>query len=182
MAQVKRVPFNSGSGRAQYPWLNEPDTAFGNDPRYKTNLIADDASALIAKIEALAEEEFGKDWKKVRMPFVRDEDTGEVILKTKSKYAPLFYDSAGSDLVGQQVPKLWGGSVIKIGGYMVPYTVSGSKGISLQLTKVQVINPVSSGEKKDGGFEAVEGGYVADDIMQEAFDNDEEETTTPDRF
>ena len=61
MAQTNRVKFTSGKGRAQYPWLNQPDTAFGNEPKYKTNLIADNASALVKIIEKVAETEFGKD-------------------------------------------------------------------------------------------------------------------------
>mgnify|MGYP000853050049 CR=1 FL=1 len=182
MGNITRVKFNSSQGRAQYPWLNEPDTAFGGEPKYKTNLIADDASALKAKIEEVAEAEFGKDWGKARMPFKMDDETGETVFVTKSKYSPFFYDSSGQDLVGGQIPKLWAGSVIKIGGYIVPYNVNGSKGVSLQLTKVQVINPVSSGENKGEGFEAVEGGYVADDIMQEAFDEDLPQAATADRF
>jgi hypothetical protein len=116
------------------------------------------------------------------MPFKMDDETGETVFVTKSKYSPFFYDSSGQDLVGGQIPKLWAGSVIKIGGYIVPYNVNGSKGVSLQLTKVQVINPVSSGENKGEGFEAVEGGYVADDIMQEAFDEDLPQAATADRF
>lgn len=184
MAQTNRVKFTSGKGRAQYPWLNQPDTAFGNEPKYKTNLIADDASALVKMIEKVAETEFGGDWKKARMPFKSDEDTGETVFITKSKYVPNFFDSTGQNLVGEQVPKIWGGSVIKVGGFIAPYSVSGSKGITLQLTKVQVIDPVSNGETNGDGFDSVEGGFVADDILQDTFDAPEttEEAQSADRF
>ena len=184
MAKNNRVKFTSSKGRAQYPWLNEPDTAFGNEPKYKTNLIADDASALVKMIEDVAEKEFGKDWKKARMPYKSDEDTGETVFITKSKYVPNFFDASGQNLVGSQVPKIWGGSVIKVGGFIAAYSVSGSKGVTLQLTKVQVIDPVSSGESSGDGFDSVEGGFVAEDILQEAFDESEttEEAQSADRF
>ena len=69
-----------------------------------------------------------------------------------------------------QIPNLWGGSTLKVGGFITTYTVSGSKGVSLQLTKVQVINPVSGGGDQDG-FDSIDGGFVAQEITQEAFDD-----------
>jgi hypothetical protein len=177
----KKVKFTTQQGRAQYPWLNEPDVAFGNEPKYKTNLIVQDASGLVSQIEKIAEEQFGSDWSKARLPFKTDEDTGETVFITKSKYVPHFFDSSGQNLVGAQVPTLWGGSVLKVGGYIAPYTVSGQSGISLQLTRVQVIDPVSSSNGDGGsngeGFEAVsEGGFIGEDVItQETFDATEEE-------
>lgn len=184
MAQAK-IKFTTKEGRAQYPWLNEPDTAFGGEPKYKTNLIVEDAAELIAQIEDLASEEFGPKWKKARMPFKTDEDTGETVFNAKSKYAPHFFDSKGQNLVGKQVPNLWAGSVLRIGGYIAPYTVSGANGIQLQLTRVQVINPVTSGNQSGDGFDAIEGGYVGEDILQETFDAKEpkeEMAASADRF
>ena len=185
MAKANRVKFNSEKGRAQYPWLNKPDTAFNQDPVYKTNLIVEGGEALKQACLDLAEAEFGAKASKARMPFDHDEETGETIFKAKSKYAPWFFDSAGSPLVDKQIPQLWGGSVLIIGGYIAPYSVSGSVGISLQLKKVQVIEPVSSGGDDDG-FEAVEGGYIANDsIPEDTFDEEQvlaEKTESADRF
>ena len=45
MAQNSRVAFTTTVGRAQYPWLNTPDSAFGGEPKYKTNLVRKQASA-----------------------------------------------------------------------------------------------------------------------------------------
>ena len=183
MAQNNRVKFTSNKGRAQYPWLNQPDTAFGGEPKYKTNLIVDDASALVEMINQVAESEFGKNWSKARLPYKTDEDTGETVFLTKSKYVPSFFDATGANLVGEQVPKIWGGSVLKVGGFIAPYEVSGSKGVTLQLTRVQVIDPVSSGEQGGDGFDAVEGGFVGQEILQEAFDaEDAPQTQSADRF
>ena len=189
MAQANRIKFTSELGRAQYPWLNQPDTAFGAEPRYKTNLIVENGmgNALEQLCRDLADSEFGAKAKKARMPFDFDDETGETVFKAKSKYAPAFFDSTGNPITGQQIPPLWGGSVIKIGGYISPYSVSGSVGVSLQLTRVQIIEPVSSGGDADG-FEAVEGGFKAGDdfIAEDTSDNEEQvlakKTESADRF
>ena len=175
--QLKKVKFTSKQGRAQYPWLNEPDTAFNKEPRYKTNLIVQDASSMVAEIEKVAEAEFGKDWHKATMPFGTDEETGETVFKIKSQYAPYFFDSKGAPLVGKQIPTLWSGSVIRVGGYIAPYIISGKKGVTLHLTKVQVIEPVSgSSGSGDDAFDAVDGGFVADELLQDAFDGAQAKT------
>jgi len=102
-------------------------------------------------------------------------------MKVKSKYAPKIYDSTGQLMLGDQIPQLWGGSTLKVGGYITTYSVSGSKGVSLQLTKVQVINPVSG--NSDDGFDSVDGGYVAEEITEEAFEDEEQvEVQKADRF
>lgn len=188
MAQFNRVKFISSAGRAQYPWLNKPDTAFGGEPKYKTNVIVEDGSELQKLCQELAESEFGPKASRSRMPFDLDEDTGEVVIKVKSKYAPTFFDASGQPLVGKQVPNIWAGSIIRVGGYAAPYSVSGSTGIMLQLTKVQIIEPAkgSGGDSADG-FDAVEGGFVAQEEMtQDDFDNEEQvlaaETESADRF
>ena len=74
MAQTK-VKFTTPVGRAQYPWLNTPDSAFGGEPKYKTNLIVENADDLMQLLEEMGRDEFGK--KKFRLPIDTDEDTGE---------------------------------------------------------------------------------------------------------
>lgn len=176
-----RIKFVSPQGRARYPWLNKPDTQFNPDGVYTCMLILDESAALVKQIKDIAKEEFGaKD--KPRMPFETDDETGEIVIKSKSKYQPKFYDATGQVLTGSQVPNIWGGSILKIGGFITPYQVSGSKGISLQLSKVQIIEPVS-GSGDDSGFESVDGGFVASEI-EESFNDSEldKSTETADRF
>lgn len=184
MAQANRIKFTSTKGRAQYPWLNKPDTAFGAEPKYKTNLIVEDGAELEQACRDLAEAEFGPKAGKARMPFDADPETGETIFKTKSKYAPSFFDATGNPISGKQIPSIWGGSVIRVGGFISPYSVSGSVGVSLQLTRVQVIEPVSSGGDGDG-FEAVEGGFVAAEVTEEQLNEEQvlaTETESAERF
>ena len=184
MAQSNKIRFTSPAGRAQYPWLNQPDNAFGGEPKYKTNLIVGDSEELSALINKVAEENFGNKASKASLPYDTDEDSGEIVFKVKSKYAPSFFDAQGQNLVGKQVPAIWAGSTIKVKGIIAPWTVSGTSGVSLQLQSVQVIDLVSSTSGGEG-FEAVEGSFVGDDIMQEAFDApipEAETTTSADRF
>ena len=169
MAQNK-IKFTTPVGRAQYPWLNTPDSAFGGEPKYKTNLIVENADDLMQLLEEMGRDEFGK--KKFRLPIDTDEDTGEVVIKTKSNYAPQFFDSTGQVLTGKQIPQLRSGSMLRVGGFAVPYSVSGSAGISLRLTRVQIINPVGADGGSDG-FDAVEGGYEAPEITEDDFNGEE---------
>jgi len=183
MAQ-KRVKFVTSTGRCQYSYLTKPDVQFNLEGVYKVNLIVDDCKDLLDTCKQLAEEEFGKKGK-YRLPISVDEDSGEHIIKIKSKYAPKFFDSNGQMLAGKQVPDLWGGSIVRIGGTINPYTVSGQKGITLQLNKVQVIEPVDASTSQDSeGFDSVEGGFVASEAtVEDTFDDKEEETKdTADRF
>jgi hypothetical protein len=183
-----KIKFTSPAGRAQYPWLKTPDTAFGGEPKYKTNLIVENNCALVAQIEKLASDEFGAKAAKASLPIETDEETGETVLKIKSKYAPAFFDASGANLTGKQIPDIWGGSTIRVGGVITPWTVLGKNGISLQLTRVQVIDLVtkgSGGSVSGDGFDAVEGSFIAEEPLQEDFDHEEEaapEMETADRF
>jgi len=189
MAQNSRVAFTTTVGRAQYPWLNTPDSAFGGEPKYKTNLIMEDSTDLVNLIQDAARQEFGSKADRARMPFDLDEDTGECVVKVKSKYAPAFFDATGQEIFGAQIPQLFGGSVLRVGGWASPYSVSGTNGVSLQLTRVQIINPVSSsaGGGDGSGFGSVEGGFTAADVMEETTEGptdevQQEAATSADRF
>ena len=189
MAQNSRVAFTTTVGRAQYPWLNTPDSAFGGEPKYKTNLVLEDSAALTKLITDAARQEFGAKADSARMPFDLDEDTGECIVKVKSKYAPAFFDATGQEIFGAQIPALYGGSVLRVGGWASPYSVSGTNGVSLQLTRVQIITPVSSssGGGDGSGFGSVEGGFTAADVMEETtevvmHEVQQETATAADRF
>ena len=162
-------------------------TRFRVRPKYKTNLVLEDHLDLLKLIQGCARAEFGEKADGARMPFDLDEDTGEMIIKVKSKYAPAFFDATGEEIFGAQIPNLWAGSKIRIGGYASPYSVSGSNGVSLQLKKVQIVLPVTGGsDAPTGGFASVEGGFKEEELVQEQeVELDEvqqEAATSADRF
>ena len=167
MAKVYK--FTTPAGHAKYPHLNTPDTAFDTDnPKYKTEILMseDEAAPLVAQIKAAAQEAFGVN-AKFRMPVTKDEETGQVSIKAQSKYQPKFYDAQGQVITPTALPKIGGGSTVKMGGVLNLYTVSGSKGVSLMLDKVQVIDVVNGFGGDDGGFEAVDGGSFTVDHFEE---------------
>lgn len=173
---AQRQTFVTHKGTAQYPWLNKADTQFDPEGVYKTNLLVpqDQAKHLIDQLKEIAQDEFGKKAATARMPYKIDEETGMMSIIAKSKFQPKFFDSKGQ--VVNNPPNLFGGSVIKIGGVVSPYTVTGNNGISLRLTKVQIIEPVSQTGSGTDGFEAMEDGFVAEEFDNESNQNEEDET------
>ena len=161
MAEQKRTAFVTHKGTAKYPWLNKADTQFDPEGVYKTELMVplDQAKALMDSCKEVAMNEFGKKGDNAKMPWKTDEETWMLLIKAKSKFQPKFYDTKGNLVTNP--PNLFGGSILKIGGLISPYSMAGNTGISLRLTKVQIIEPVSQAGD-DGGFDAEEDGYVHD--------------------
>jgi hypothetical protein len=170
-----KIPFVTPAGSAQFAHLKTPDDKFGNTPKYQTGLIVDDARDLVKKIDDLAAAEFGAKAKNAKVPYKKDEETGQTVLKAWSYYAPFFKDSQGSVILDSKVPELWNGSELRLKGEIVSYDTP-SNGIRLQLLGVQIINPVGpsgDGQRDTSGFDAVEGGYVSDNDIEEMFDDEE---------
>ena len=161
----KKNPFASGIGTARYAWIHpdRPDTAFNADGEYKLQLIMEPKAAekIKAVVDRVVADAFpGEDPSKLSIPIDTEEETGNVILKMKSKFPPKYTDAAGSPIVGKDIPNVWGGSTLQAYGNVKAYEVNkNQRGISLQLNTVQVIALVEGG--KPDGFEAVEGGYTA---------------------
>lgn len=159
----KKMTFRTTKGIAMYPWLNRADFQFDSNGQFKVNLRVsqDDGKAIVEAAKAAAQEAFGAKAKSARMPFKTDEDTGELIIVTKSKFKPKFMDSTGQLISENNVPPIYGGSTLKLAGTMYPYTAGGNSGVSLQLAGVQIIE-LSEGSNGGISFEAEENGFVAD--------------------
>ena len=160
----KKNPFASGIGTARYAWIHpdRPDTEFNADGEYKLQLIMDPKAAqkIMAVVDRVVADAFpGEDPSTLSIPIDTEEETGNVILKMKTKFPPKYTDAAGSPIVGKDIPNVWGGSTLQAYGNVKAYEVNkNQRGISLQLNTVQVIALVEGG--KPEGFEAVEG-YTA---------------------
>lgn len=156
--------FVTKTGRAQYPYLNKPDTQFDADGVYKVAMIFDSCEQLMEQVQAAAVEEFGAK-AQYRVPWKVDEESGETVVKIKSKYKPVFVDSSGDEIPDDKQPGVYGGSQIRVKGTVNVYDVSGSKGVNLQLLSVQIITLSTTPSSSAGGkgFDAVEGGYVTGD-------------------
>ena len=173
MATKKKMTFSTHKGVAMYPWLNKADFQFDSNGQFKVNLRVpkDQAKELLDAINTAAQDEFGTaKAKTARVPYKTDEDTGELILVTKSKFKPKFMDSTGQLISENNVPPIYGGSVLKLAGTIYPYTAGGNNGVSLQLAGVQIIE-LSEGSQSSFSFEKEEGGFVAaNDNSPEASD------------
>jgi hypothetical protein len=169
MSKMKKMIFKTPTGKAMYPYLNRPDTQFDSEGKYKVDLRLkkEEAAGLLADIRKAAKEAFGDKADTATLPFEMDADTGEVIVKTKSKYRPQICDSTGQVLPEHKVPNIFGGSQLVLGGTLTHYTAGGRHGISMQLGGVQIVNLTENANTAGIAFAPVEGGFVA------ANDNDE---------
>lgn len=163
MSKAKKETFQTPAGIAQYPWLNQPDTQFDTTGQYKVNLRLSKAEAktLVEAVKKAANDAFGDKAKSATLPIVNDEETGDVIIKTKSKYQPSICDSTGKTIPTEALPRIFGGSEMKLAGTLFPYTAGGRHGISMQLGAVQLIKLTENSNSAGINFGAVEGGFVA---------------------
>tara|TARA_R110002073_G_scaffold319612_1_gene494347 strand:- start:331 stop:882 length:552 start_codon:yes stop_codon:yes gene_type:complete len=157
---MSKVKYITPPGIAGYPWLQpgRPDTAFDTEGKYKTNLrmSPEDAEPMMVIINKLRKEEFtAKD--NVRLPFEKDEETGDVVFKIQSRYQPGYIDAKGNPIPEASVPLMYSGSTLRCSGLAENYENGANKGISLRLAHVQVIDPVSGSGGSAGDFTPVEG-------------------------
>ena len=141
-------------GTARYPHISKPDTTGKYaDNKYKTRLVykIDDKAVLAAikQIDAFAEEVHGKQWAKKHVPYVIDEDAGEIVLTAKTQYEPAVFDTKNQK-IGKDV-NIGGGSVMRLSGFLIEF----DKGISYQLKQAQV----KSVAQASSDFDEVEDGY-----------------------
>jgi hypothetical protein len=161
MANPKGEKFVTPEGRAKYPYLNTADFQFDTDGKFKTRLIVEqkNAKAITARIDEVIESEFGPKakWpKNIRVPYeVDQEDESKIDFKFSSNFKPQFYGWDGKVMMPGSEPKLWGGSLVKLGGVIKAYNNGSQKGCGLYMNKVQVLEVVSPGSD-DEGFDAVE--------------------------
>ncbi len=160
---MSKLMFKTPRGIAMYPYLNRPDTQFDTNGKYKVNLRMkkEDAKPLVDAVKKAAEEEFGAKAKSAKLPFKTDEDTGDLIVVTGSKFVPKMLDSQGTTIPPHNAPEIFGGSELILGGNMYAYNAGGSIGISMQLGGVQIISLADSINGQGLTFDKVEDGFVA---------------------
>jgi hypothetical protein len=149
-----KIKFTSQFGVARYPHISSPDSKGKYaDNKFKTKLvfpINDTTMQMVATIKDAANQ-LGKTAKQY-MPIEVDEEANEIVLITKSAYAPAIFDARGNPAKGVQIG---GGSVIRVMGNIVPF----DKGVTLQLNQVQIKELNGFGTC---GFDAIEDGYEFD--------------------
>lgn len=182
----------SDIGEFIHPWVNKADTKFNADGLFHTDLKSSGPiTENIAKIiEAAAKEALAlhvqdmkpgeaKKWN-LYVPFERVEDdetgepTGEIIFTFKqnaripSKKDPKGYREVQIEIRDSQnnvidVP-VWSGTEGRVLFSMRPIVMSSAKqvGVRLDFAKVQVTKLKEGSGSGGGGFDSVDGGFVAD--------------------
>jgi hypothetical protein len=148
----------SPKGKASWPKLFKPDTRFNPEGVYQTGLILspEEAADFQEKVKEAFVEEYGKGkLDKALMPWKLD-DEGNVVLNFKSKRKPMIVDSQGQAINGEM--NVGGGSIIKVGTGINPWSIAGKMGVTLYLNAVQIIELV---EFNNSPFGKEEGGFVA---------------------
>lgn len=172
MAQIKvTLP----KGVARFPSLHRPDTKFNELGVYKANVAvpAEEASAVMTKLQAIANAELGKALPKSDNSLWKMEiddngdETGMVMFKATVKNIqkkdgdlwdrkPVQYDT---DL-NKVSEVIYGGSELIVACDVRVWEFSGKKGMSLQPTSVQIVKLVGPGGGDDNRFEKIDGGFV----------------------
>lgn len=201
-------------GTAKFPWLNQPDTKYGED--YKCDLMVElgDCNEVCAQIEDELEDYFQKEAEKAEasgkyrsiekaeLPFF--EEGGLMLFRTKlNKNGKnkktgeewinkiTFYDAKGKPIPEGQVPKIGGGSVLRINceyNFWPRTNIEGrgdnkvmdlELGVSLRIKGVQVIEarqgggPAASAESM--GFGEEEGYSYDPDSFDAGADGEDED-------
>ena len=163
-------------GIAHYPYISKPDTqavekGYATQPMYKVNLSipSEEAQPIIEQINAvllagIKDEKTKNPKKKIKqapLPYSNEVDddeseTGNVIIKFKSKFKPSVFDAKNKPMVDHNI---YGGSEIRVGGMISFYnSPSVGCGVTLRLGGVQVIQYVEGTSGADSfGFEETEG-------------------------
>jgi hypothetical protein len=169
----KLIDFTTPVGTAKYPHLNNPDTAFDAEGKYKSEILLStaDAKGLMDLINSSAKEAFGD--AEFRVPFQKDEETGQVSFKAQSKYKPKFFDASGQVVPPASVPRIGGGSQLKLRGYLNVYMITKTNvGVSLVLQDVQIVEATTMTNGASAAFAAVEGGGFTVDLEEVTADVD----------
>ena len=163
-------------GTEIYPWLNTPDTRFG-EPTFKVNLrlTGEDATKFIAQVDALKEEakaHLGVADLIVPIVPALDDDKqpipGAFDVKTKAK--AFFKQSDGSMVennltivdaqknpMDESAGTIWGGSKVKLAMNVGAVATSIYQGLMLRINAVQVIELVTGGQGGANAFDKEDG-------------------------
>jgi hypothetical protein len=168
MAKEKKLRFQTPIAETSFTHLTTPDFEYSDDGVYSVILMFDQRPQFFDEIETYAKETFGAS-KKVSLPFKKN-DEDRWIFKTKSKYRPKFFDSRGKGIPDEDVQNIWAGSVVRVGGTYKAYD-NAIKGVTTYPGRVQIISYAQS----NSGFDAVDDGFVHEEVAQDTFDSDDDQ-------
>ena len=174
MAKRTYVRLTTATTTASYSYLREPDSGREfSDDKYKTTLLIDKSDeAGLAIIRDACKKAADAEWPDgipsgLKTPLRdgaekadKDPDLANYFIVTfKSQNAPQLYDSQGKPLAGDI--NIYSGDQVRVAGAAGAYIAGGSKGVTLYLNGVQLVEKKAMGGDEGGVmFGNVDGGFV----------------------
>lgn len=206
MAKKPRIYGTFGPFVFAYPHITSPDSeGTYADNKYKVDAIgAPTSDGMVAAQAACADalKQFGLPKKGTNLPIKRElskndagkkEETGKLLFRSKSQYAPVVVDASGNPIEGKVLKKLkiGAGSEGLIEGYFSPYETTEKvrnadgeletvtvTGISFTLTSVQLIKLVKGGNGGSSFGAYAGGGFSVSDMVGDDDDDDDTDGTS----
>ena len=182
MAKRTYVRLTTATSTASFSYLREPDEGREfSDGKFKTTLlIAKSDEEGLAILRDACDKAAKAEWPGVtglppglKSPLRdgadkadKDPDLANYFMCTfKSQNAPALYDSTGQPLASDV--NIYSGDQVRVAGAAGAYIAGGSKGVTLYLNGVQLVEKKAMG---DGGamFGSVDGGFTNDDSSSKA--------------
>jgi hypothetical protein len=201
MAKKPRIYATIGPFVFAYPHITSPDTEGKYaDNKYKVDAVGDPKSKGMVKVQEIladALKQFALPKKGTNLPLKKETEkgedgkkaeTGKLLLKAKSQYAPTVVDAAGNPIPAKALAKMkiGAGSEGLIEGFFASYTTTEkvrnaegevetieTQGINFTLTGVQLVKLVKGGQN-GSSFGAYEGGGFS----YEGADDDGDDNTS----
>lgn len=211
---TKKLKVTTPKGTAVFPRLNSPDTKFDDNGVYKADLRIplEEAKPLMKIIDKEVKAHTGKahpkqgrsDDKRALYFFEEDDDgdliTDQVVFKLRIKNVipnkgpnkgklwdrrPKIFDAKKNWIKPNNLPKIGGGSILKVNAEVYKYDMP-NKGVKLLPLGVQIIDLVEFGataesmgfDDEDEGFDATNSDYEGGDTFEETPDNTETDASS----
>lgn len=133
-----------------------------------------DAEEIVTAVKEMIVDQFGpKKAPKAKVPWSHDEESGEFVLKTTSKYKPKVYNAKGAQIDEDRVPAVYSGSTVRAGIKFDTYDNDGKFGVTARFQSLQVIKLVQAESGFDDASED-EDAYTGDGVEGGSWKADED--------
>lgn len=152
--------------------------------KFETSLRFKDAKEIEEIVSAVKEmilDQFGpKKAAKAKLPWSTDDESGDLVLKTTSKYKPKVYNAKGAQIAEDRVPAVYSGSTVRAGIKFDTYDNDGKYGVTARFQSLQVIKLVQAESGFDDASDEDEEAYTGDGVegggwKEEPEDDDEDD-------
>lgn len=131
---------------------------------------------IVSAVKEMIVDQFGpKKAPKAKLPWSHDDESGDLVLKTTSKYKPKVYNAKGAQIDEDRVPAVYSGSTVRAGIKFDTYDNDGKYGVTARFQSLQVIKLVQAESGFDDASEEDEDAYTGDGVEGGAWKSEEDE-------